>query len=89
MIFNPNNSKSSIKTRTDLQDITKNSILESTFSMREKILPRISSTDVHTVVINGPLVMLNKKILNSDVQATMVEVRRLTDKISGVIPSQK
>jgi hypothetical protein len=57
--------------------------------MREKILPRISSTDVHTVVINGPLVMLNKKILNSDVQATIMAVRRLTDKISGVIPSQK
>ena len=48
-----------------------------------------SGGDVHTVIINGRLVMLDKKILSFDVQATMVEVRRLADKITGVIPNQK
>ena len=48
-----------------------------------------SGADVHTVIINGHLVMLDKKILSFDVQATMGEVRRLADKITGVIPYQK
>ncbi len=40
-----------------------------------------SGADVHTVIIDGRLVMRDKKILSFDVQATMQEVRRLAGAI--------
>jgi len=41
-----------------------------------------SGADVHTVIIDGRLVMRKRKILSFDVQATMREVRRLASAIS-------
>jgi 5-methylthioadenosine/S-adenosylhomocysteine deaminase len=38
--------------------------------------------DVHTVIIDGRLVMRDRKILSFDVQATMREVRRLASAVS-------
>lgn len=42
-----------------------------------------SGADVDTVIIDGRLVMRDRKILSFDVQATMEEVRRLAGAISG------
>ncbi len=41
-----------------------------------------SGADVHTVIIDGRLVMRERKILSFDVQATMHEVRKLASTIS-------
>jgi len=39
-----------------------------------------SGADVHTVIIDGCVVMQDKKILSFDVEATMLEVRRLAER---------
>ncbi|MBA3007883.1 MAG: amidohydrolase [Desulfocapsa sp.] len=39
--------------------------------------------DVHTVIIDGRMVMADKKLLTFDVQTTMQEVRRLASQLAG------
>ncbi len=40
-----------------------------------------SGSDVHSVIIDGRLVMRDKKILSFDVQHTMEEVRKLAEAV--------